>query len=276
MRFANKVVIVTGAGSGVGRAAALLFAAEGGAVVVADLALDRARAVADEVAQNGGHALPLAIDVGSEVGNQQMVAAALDAFGGLDVLHCNAGVPPAGGGSTPFEETTIESWNRLVSVNLTGAFLGCRAAVPAMRARGGGSIVATTSVSAFAGVPGMSTYAATKAGVHGLVRNLALDLGPYGIRVNAIAPSGFGPTNFLLATDQPIVTDAQRRAAQATIDSSQYPLKRLASPEEVARVAVFLASDDASWVTGVAIAVDGGLTARTAAASGSSWSIDPD
>lgn len=145
-----------------------------------------------------------------------------------------------------------------------------------MRARGGGAIVATTSVSAFAGVPGMSTYAATKAGVHGLVRNLALDLGPLGIRVNAIAPSGFGPTNFLLPANRAIVTDSQRRAAQAMIDSSQYPLNRLASPEEVARVAVFLASDDASWVTGVAIAVDGGLTARTAAAGGSSWSIDPD
>jgi meso-butanediol dehydrogenase/(S,S)-butanediol dehydrogenase/diacetyl reductase len=171
----------------------------------------------------------------------------------------------------PFEETPIESWNRVIAVNLTAVFLGCRAAVPALAARGNGAIVVTSSASGFLGFPGMSVYAASKAGVHGLVRNLALDLGPQGIRINAVAPSGFGPTNFFRPPGSAVVSDEVRREVQAQLGTSHYPLDRLASVDEIAAAALFLASDDASWVTGVALAVDGGLTARSATPPGYSW-----
>jgi NAD(P)-dependent dehydrogenase (short-subunit alcohol dehydrogenase family) len=271
MRVQGRTAIITGAGAGVGRAAAMLFAAEGANVVAVDLEQQRAADVVTEIVAAGGSGLALAADVATADGNQRMVDAAMDAYGQLDILYCNAGVGPVGGGAVPFEQTTLESWDRVIAVNLTGVFLGCRAAVPALAARGNGAIVVTSSASGFLGVPGMSIYAATKAGIHGLVRNLALDLGHHGIRVNAVAPSGFGPTNFFLPHGSAVVGDEERRAVQAQLETSHYPLDRLASVEEIAAAALFLASDEASWVTGVALAVDGGLTARSASPAGFAW-----
>jgi NAD(P)-dependent dehydrogenase (short-subunit alcohol dehydrogenase family) len=261
MRLPDKVALITGAGAGLGRTCALLLAREGAAVVVADIDLTRARATTEEIRTTGGRATSVAADVTKEEDVVAMIGAAVDAFGRIDVLHNNAGIPPVGKGSVPFEQTTLDNWNRVIAVNLTGVFLGCKHVVEPMRAGGGGSIVVTSSSSAFVGYPGQAVYAASKAGVNGLVRALAGELGKDNIRVNAVCP-GLGiaaNSNFLLPPGAPVKT-AEDDGGLWDPDERGVPLRTGRPPQLIdsAMAALYLASEESLYISGQTILVDGG------------------
>jgi 3-oxoacyl-[acyl-carrier protein] reductase len=245
-RLAGKTAIVTGAGSGIGRAAALRFAAEGARVAAVDL--DGAKADETRAAAGAG-ALALTVDVTDADAVQAAVAQVAEAFGGVDVYFNNAGVPQA---AKPFAETSREEWDRILAVNLTALFTGVQAVAPVMREQGGGSVVVTSSIAATRPRPGIATYVASKAGVNGLVRALALELAPDRVRVNAIAP---------VAVRTPMLAQfAFADSEQATIERVEQtiPLGRLVEPEDIAAAALYLASDEARCVTGIILNVDGG------------------
>ncbi|MCK8787358.1 glucose 1-dehydrogenase [Roseomonas sp. NAR14] len=243
-------MIVTGGGSGIGRAAALLFAREGGQVVVADRSAEQARATAGMITAAGGRALAVAVDVAESVRCADMVERCLEAFGRLDIAFNNAGV-----GSTGFDlpEEDEEAWDRIAAVNLKGVFLCMKYEIPAMRRGGGGVIVNTASVAGLVGEKGIATYAATKHGVVGMTRTAALDHIGENIRINAVCPGG---------TLTPMVARSMQRPGVAELRMARHPIGRFAQPEEIARAALFLASDDASFIVGHALPVDGGLTAQ--------------
>ena len=248
-RLAGKVAVVTGGGSGIGRAAALRFAQEGAAVVVADVVGANADAVAAEITGSGGRALAVTVDVSDPAAVDAMAEAATSAFGGVDVLMTAAGVLSFGSAT----ETDVTAWNRVIAINLTGTFLAARAVIPSMRERGGGSIVAlSSSTGAPDAAPGNVAYIASKGGVAMLTKAMALDHAAEGIRVNAIAP---GPTATPMLGSV-MTQDEMRRFGEAM------PIGRMARPEELAAAALFLASDEASYVTGAVVAVDGGQTAK--------------
>jgi meso-butanediol dehydrogenase / (S,S)-butanediol dehydrogenase / diacetyl reductase len=248
-RFAGKVAVVTGGGSGIGRATALRFAAEGAAVLVADVAGATAEAVAIRATAAGGTALGMAVDVTDRDQVAAMVDRAVASFGGVDVLVTAAGIIAFG----DVVQTEPEVWERVLAVNLTGAYLCARAAIPVMAARGGGAIVTiSSSTGAHDAAPGTAAYVASKGGVAMLTKAMAVDHAAAGVRVNAIAP-GPTATPMLQAVMNP---DELRAFGQAM------PVGRLADPAELAAAALFLASDDASYVTGAVFAVDGGQTAK--------------
>jgi NAD(P)-dependent dehydrogenase (short-subunit alcohol dehydrogenase family) len=248
-RLRGKVAIVTGGGSGIGRAAALAFAVEGAAVVVADLAAGNAETVAAQIEAAGGRSVAIGVDVADPDQAQAMVDLARSRFGGVDVLLTAAGVLSFGDAV----QTEPEAWNRVMATNLTGTYLCARAAIPAMVERGGGSIVTlSSSTGAHDASPGNVAYIASKGGVAMLTKAMALDHAANGVRANAIAP-GPTATPMLRSVMTPDELDAFGQAM---------PIGRLARPEELAAVAVFLASDDASYVTGAVIAADGGQTAK--------------
>ncbi|WP_448661822.1 SDR family oxidoreductase [Sphingomonas sp. CJ20] len=242
----GKIAIVTGASAGIGRAAARLFAANGAAVVLVARRGDMLAALADEIRGAGGRALAVAGDVTDPQTHHDAVEAALATFGGLDIAFNNAGLV---GAMRPLAELEPGEWGAVLSANLTAAFLGARAQIPEMLARGGGAMVFTGSfVGNSVGLPGMAAYAAAKAGLMGLVRGIAADYGAQGIRANALLPGG-------TATD--MAGDVDQRAWAAGL----HAMKRLAEPEEIARAALVLASDMASFVTGSALWADGGNAA---------------
>ena len=251
-RLRGKVAIVTGAGSrgpglGNGKAAAILFAREGARVLCVDRALPRAEETVALIRAEGGEAAPLGADVTQADDCRAMVAAAVARWGGLDVLHNNVGIESR----KDLLETTEEEWDEVLGVDLKSVFLATRAAVPAIVARGGGSVICVSSIAGHRG-HGRTAYAAAKAGIEGFVRSVAVQLGPQGVRINAIAPgtvwtpmvAGLGP-------------EARERRRKAS------PLGTEGTGWDVGWGAVYLASDESRWVTGHVLVIDAGLTATT-------------
>jgi len=248
-RLSGKVAVVTGGGSGIGRAVALRFAADGAAVLVADVNEKAAALVAEEISIGGGRAIPMAVDVSDPDQVEAMAARTIAEFGGVDILMTAAGVLSFGSAT----ETDPQAWNRVIAINLTGTFLAARAVIGPMAERGGGAIITvSSSTGAHDASPGNVAYVTSKGGVAMLTKALAIDHAADGIRVNALAP---GPTDTPMLGS--VMTEEEmRRFGEAM------PIGRLARPEELAAAAAFLASDDASYVTGAVIAVDGGQTAK--------------
>lgn len=247
--LSDKVAIVTGASSGIGYATAKLFSREGAKVVVAARRQPELDALVDEIVQAGGHAVALAGNVKDEAYAKALVQLAVDRFGGLDVAFNNAGTI-GDPGATP--DMPLADWEETIGTNLTSAFLGAKYQLPAMLARGGGSLIFTsTFVGYTVGLPGMAAYAASKAGLIGLTQALAAEFGPHGIRVNALLPGG---------TDTPMGRIFANTPDTLAFVQGLHALKRMASPQEIARSALYLACDASSFTTGSALLADGGLS----------------
>jgi 3-oxoacyl-[acyl-carrier protein] reductase len=250
VRFAGKAVVVTGAGAGFGEAIAARFAREGARVVVADVREEGGQRVAEWLAREGAEARFVRADVSRADDVQRMIGEALAAFGRLDVLVNNAGFSHR---AMPLWELPEEEYERVFATNVRGVFLGCKYAVPVMRQRGGGAIVNTASIGAVAPRPGVTVYNATKGAVITLTRGLAVEVAPFGIRVNAVNPVAAETAFMKGALGVEKLSDAVRKQLVATI-----PLGRLAEPGDVAAAVAFLASADATFLTGVCLDVDGG------------------
>jgi len=242
----DKVAIITGASSGIGKAAATLFAANGAAVVLVARRQDALNQLVRDIEAHGGRAIAVVGDVTQECTHKEAVAAAQATFGGLHIAFNNAGLV---GAMKPLAELKPSEWSKALAVNLTAAFLGARIQIPAMLEQGTGALVFTGSfVGNSVGLPGMGAYAAAKAGLMGLVRSIAADYGAAGIRANALLPGG-------------TATEMAGDAAQREWAAGLHAMKRIAEPEEIAKAALFLASDMASFVTGSALWADGGNAA---------------
>jgi NAD(P)-dependent dehydrogenase (short-subunit alcohol dehydrogenase family) len=251
-RFENRAIVVTGGAVGIGRAAALSFAAEGGSVAIGDLNEENAGRTVDEIRSAGGRAVAVKCDVSSADDVKRLTDTAADSFGGIDVLFNCAGINLYG----TVDQFTEEQWDSQLDVNLKGTFLACKFAIPEMRKRGGGSIVNTASVQAFASQKTVAAYSASKGGIVSFTTTVALDHAPDGIRCNCIAPGSIRT---------PMLENAARKFGgddiEATIASwgHLHPLGRVGTPEEVANLVLFLASDEAAFCTGGCYRVDGGL-----------------
>ncbi|MFL5797366.1 MAG: glucose 1-dehydrogenase [Actinomycetota bacterium] len=251
MRLEGKVALITGAAGGIGKVAAELFAAEGARVVIADVTDDAGEATADEIRASGGEAEYVHADVSTPAETEAMVARTVDRFGSLDVLYNNAGIMH--GADESVTTTPEDVWDRTIDINLKGVFLGCRFGIPAMLASGGGSIVNVASFVALMGAANPQiAYTASKGGVLAMTREIAVEFARRGIRANAICP---GPIETPL-TSQILDTPEKRNRRLVHI-----PIGRFGRAEEIARAALFLASDDSSLMTGAALVVDGGITA---------------
>lgn len=247
--FDGKVVLVTGAASGIGRASVQLFAGEGAKVVAADIDLAGAEQTAELVRSAGGEALALPVDVADSAAVAEMVARTVEAYGRLDVAHNNAGIMGAGADVAEMDD---DVWRRGIDVMLSGVFYCMKHEIPHLEAAGGGAIVNTSSGAGLIGFPGQANYVAAKHGVIGLTRSVALEVIGKGIRVNAICPG----TARSRMVDEWMQGSAEAEAEVAGL----HPIGRIAEPEEIAQAALWLASPAASFVVGVALPVDGGYT----------------
>ena len=250
-RLAGKRAIITGAGSGIGRASAQLFAANGARVLAVDQNAETVQQTVDAIHAEGYQAIGMSADVGDEQQVSDFVGRAVSEFGGLDVIYANAGVT---GGRTPLFEQTVEQWEHVLRVNLIGVFLSVKYAAAQMVKQGGGSIICTASVGALRANAGNCAYAASKAGVVSFVQTALNDLAGTGVRINAICP-GLIETGMT----KPLFDRAREHGAEDKIGQLN-PTRRYGVPKEIAQMALFLASDDASYVSGQAIPVDGGLS----------------
>lgn len=250
-RLEGKIAVITGAGSGIGRATALRFAAEGATVVVGDLSPEGAAAVAGEIAAHGGRAHARQLDVASSAEVEAIIDEAVTRYGRIDILMNNAACPHGAAVSA----TTDEDWRRVMSVTLDGVFYGIRSALKRMVGQGSGSILNISSGAGLGGEVMLGAYGAAKAAVINLTKTAAVENAAFGVRVNCICP---GP----IATP-PLAAWLGAVPGGAEAFANQIPARRIGEPEEIAAVAVFLASDEASYVTGAVVVADGGVNART-------------
>jgi meso-butanediol dehydrogenase/(S,S)-butanediol dehydrogenase/diacetyl reductase len=262
MQFEGKAGLVTGGGSGIGRATAIGFARRGGSIAVADINADNANKVAAEIQKEGGKAIAIVADVTRPADIDMMISRANSAFGRLDFLHNNAfGMPAAQTSVTVGNraaDVDDDVWNHTINVGLTAVFRAIKRVIPVMRANGGGAIVNTASISGLRADYGIVAYNAAKAGVINLTRVVAIEYARHGIRANCICPG---------AIDTPLLAPALEQPGFADKIKEGIPMGRLGKPEEMANVVLFLASDLASFVTGAAFVADGGQTAKTGSPS---------
>ena len=251
MRLADKVSIITGAGGGMGRVAALRFAAEGSRVIVADNQKAAAEETVRQIREAGGEAVAIESDVSVEAGARSMVELAVRTFGRLDVLYNNAGIMPEADHSVV--DTPVETWDQVMAVNVRGVYLACKYAIPAMLERKSGSIINVSSFVALLGcsVP-QDAYTASKGAVLALTRSLAVQFAPQGIRTNAILP---GPVETPLLMDWLVKDEEAKR-----IRLARNPTGRFGKAEEVVALAVYLASDESRWTNGASMVIDGGIS----------------
>ncbi len=251
MRLEDKVAIITGAGSGMGRVAAQMFAAEGAKVVVAEYDETAGEETMDLVRGAGGEAAFVRTDVSKEADAAAMVAAAVDRYGKVDVLYNNAGVMPELDHSVV--DTDVATWDQVMAINVRGVFLGCKYAIPHMAEQGSGSVINISSFVALLGcsVP-QDAYTASKGAVLSLTRSLAVQFGPQGVRSNAICP---GPIETPMLMDWLVKDEAARKTRLA-----RNPTGRFGKPEEIVNVAIYLASDESRWTNGAHFVIDGGIS----------------
>lgn len=261
MRFQECVALVTGGGRGIGRATALRFSAEGADVAIVDIDEDGAQDVVQTIRDRGGRALAIVADVANEADSVQMVEKTLQQFGRLDVVFANAGISH----SHLVSEMPVDAWDELIRVNLRGVFLTCKCAIPALIEAGGGAIVnMASSMAGWDTLADGAAYMASKEGVSGLTKSLALQLAGYGIRVNAVCP-GVIQTRLSF---EPGTSEAQWEAKYERF-AKRIPLRRVGQPQDVAATVTFLASQEARHITGAMLLIDGGQTLQ-------SWSNAPD
>jgi NAD(P)-dependent dehydrogenase (short-subunit alcohol dehydrogenase family) len=251
MRLQDKVSIITGGASGMGRVAAQMFAAEGARVVVADVTEEAAESVVADVTAAGGQATAVVADVSKEADARRMVDHAIATYGRVDVLYNNAGIMPQADHSVI--DTSAEDWDRVMAVNVRGVFLGCKYAIPKMVEQGSGSVI---NISSFVALMGCSNpqdaYTASKGAVLALTKSLAVQFAPKGVRTNAICP---GPVATPLLMDWLVKDEEAKR-----IRLARNPTGRFGQPEEIVHMAIYLASDESRWTNGAAMVVDGGIT----------------
>jgi meso-butanediol dehydrogenase / (S,S)-butanediol dehydrogenase / diacetyl reductase len=250
MRLAKKIALITGGASGIGRATAALFAAEGAMVVIADKNADAVKVVATEIG-HGTHAIPADVSKSADV--QAMIAETVATFGRIDILFNNAGYGITGS----VVETSEDEWDALISVNVRGVFLGCKYAIPHMIKQGGGAIVNTASTTATAGIRDRAAYVTSKGAVAAMTRAMALDHVDQNVRINCVAPGTIESPYF----EKILAASADPKATLRALEVRQ-PMMRLGRPEEIAKAVLYLASDDASFCTGSTLYADGGWTAR--------------
>jgi NAD(P)-dependent dehydrogenase (short-subunit alcohol dehydrogenase family) len=251
MKLRGKVALITGAGSGIGRATAILFAREGAKVVVVDYNEATARETAELIKKSGGEAIFIKADVSNSEDVRKMIERAVQEYGRLDILYNNAGIE---GQQAPTAECPEENFERVISVNLRGVFLGMKYGIQQMLKQGGGVIINTASVAGMVGFAGLPAYCASKGGVIQLTRTAALEYATMNIRINAICPG-------VIWTPM-VERFTGKREEMIKQFSEIQPVKRMGRPEEVAALALFLASEDSSFITGAAITIDGGYTAQ--------------
>jgi NAD(P)-dependent dehydrogenase (short-subunit alcohol dehydrogenase family) len=253
MKLDQRVAVITGAGSGIGRAMALRFASAGARILAADVNGDSAAKTADEVRAAGGDAQPFTVNVVDPAQVRAMVEAARAAFGRIDILCNNAGI----GSTTTVVDQDPDEWDRVMAVNVKSVYLGCKYAIPLMLEQGGGVIINTASVAGMVGIINRAAYSASKGAVIALTRQVAVDYVEHNIRVNCLCPGTVDSPwvgRLLAQSDDP-------GGLRSSLEARQ-PMGRLGTPEEVAGAALYLASDDAAFITGTGLVIDGGLTAK--------------
>jgi 3-oxoacyl-[acyl-carrier protein] reductase len=249
MRLLNKIALITGSGSGIGRASAVLFSREGAKISIADIDEKGGRQTADLIKEKGGSAIFIETDVSKSSDVERMIKTTVDHYGKIDILFNNAGI---GMSFIPIEQVDESLWDKIMDINAKGIFLGCKYAVPVMKRQGGGVIINTASISGVRPRPGLIAYSASKGAAILLTKALAIELAPFKIRVNCINPV-VADTPFLTKNIDANQLEDAKKAMMSTI-----PLGRLGQPEDMAHAALYLASEESTMVTGVSLDVDGG------------------